>query len=108
MSLTDSLISSSTSKETSNTAAWAIILAGGAVLSGPVNAVPTMEIFPIVDSRMIHEITEVATSSSVSLIKIEFDEKPEADFLPAMPLKQLVKAKVVKERILSFSSELFD
>lgn len=108
MSLTNSLISSLTSKETSNTAAWAIILAGGAVLPGSVGAIPAIENFPIVDARIVHEISQAATSPSVSFVKIEFNKRPEVDFLPTMPLKQIVKAKVVRERTMNFSSELFD
>ena len=109
MSLTNSLTSSLISKETSNAAAWAIILAGGTVLlPSSVNAVRTMESFPLVDSRMIHEISEGATSSSISFLEINFDEKPEVDFLPSMPLKKTIKAKVVKERTISFSSDFFD
>ena len=64
--------------------------------------------FPNIETKTVYEISDMATSSSVSFAKIGFNEKPEADFLPDMPMKQAVKIKVVKVRKISFSSELFE
>lgn len=109
MSLTDNMMSHLASKETSNAATWAIILAGGVVWPGHVNAAPGgIDAISNLDIKPAYKVSEMATSSSGSFAKIGFDDKRETDFLPDMPGKQVMKAKVIKERTMSFSPELFD